>query len=245
MKDTSQLKAAIIRFPGSNCDFDCQLVLESVFGIETHFIWHTDCGPVLDGFDFVILPGGFSYGDYLRCGAMAAKSNVMRSLKSYALNGGYVLGICNGFQILCEAGLLPGGLRRNKNLKFLCHDVTLEVTCNESPWTNNFSPHEKITLPIAHADGCYVIPEKESHHLINNNQILLTYSTSESKKDDILESIQNPNGSFYSIAGICNEGRNIFGLMPHPERATDLGSHDGRKIWQSLIETIQTRHKMV
>jgi phosphoribosylformylglycinamidine synthase len=214
------MKAGVITFPGSNCDDDVVDSLKRIGGFEVEKLWHKDT-PNLDSFSLIVLPGGFSYGDYLRCGAMAARSPIMEKVIDFAHRGGFVLGICNGFQILCESGLLPGALVRNLNLNFICKDISVSVNDSDSPWTKTIEPHSHLRLPIAHGEGRYIIDEAGYEELVNNGQILFTYS-------------ENPNGSTHDIAGICNKTKNVFGLMPHPERATDLRSQDGMKIWNSL-----------
>lgn len=220
------MKAAVITFPGSNCDDDILYALE-ISGFEVSTLWHKD-SPDLTEFRLVVLPGGFSYGDYLRTGAMAAISPIMQSVKKFAENGGFVLGICNGFQILCESGLLSGALVRNEGLKFVCKDVPLKVEETETPWTSRLKKNETLVYPIAHGDGRYVIDELTFTQMKQKGQIVLTYQT-------------NPNGSIHNIAGICNESKNVFGLMPHPERATDLRSRDGNKLWASLLSAIEEK----
>ncbi|MFM8314460.1 MAG: phosphoribosylformylglycinamidine synthase subunit PurQ [Deltaproteobacteria bacterium] len=214
------MKAGVITFPGSNCDDDVVDSFKRIGGFEVEKLWHKDT-PNLDSFSLIVLPGGFSYGDYLRCGAMAARSPIMDKVMDFAHRGGFVLGICNGFQILCESGLLPGALVRNLNLNFICKDISVSVNDSDSPWTKTIEPHSHLRLPIAHGEGRYIIDEAGYEELVNNGQILFTYS-------------ENPNGSTHDIAGICNKTKNVFGLMPHPERATDLRSQDGMKIWNSL-----------
>ena len=214
------IKSAVITFPGSNCDDDCVYALEKIIGFQVDRLWHQDT-PELNQYRLVVIPGGFSYGDYLRCGAIASLSPIMKKVKEFADAGGFVIGICNGFQILCEMGLLPGALTRNSSLMFICRDVVLSVTNNSTPWTSRYGSAEKISLPIAHGDGRYIADEDLLKQLESNGQILLKYT-------------DNPNGSVGNIAGICNEKKNVFGLMPHPERASDLKSRDGLKIWESL-----------
>lgn len=222
------LKAAVITFPGSNCDDDCVFALRDSCGFEVTTLWHKDT-PALEAFDLVVLPGGFSYGDYLRSGAIAALSPIVDKVRSFAAGGGFVLGVCNGFQILCEAHLLPGALARNEKQRFVCRDVTLRTESADTPWTGGLKAGETILLPIAHGDGRYVVEEAEYEELRRNGQIVFTYSG------------ENPNGSVHDIAGVCNEKKNVFGLMPHPERATDLRSRDGAKIWKSLAATVAQR----
>lgn len=214
------MKAGVVTFPGSNCDDDAIFTLEKNAGFEVVRLWHKD-ETDLSGFNLVILPGGFSYGDYLRCGAMASLSPIMQKIKDFAEKGGLVLGICNGFQILCEVGLLPGALARNEKLNFICSDVALKVESTESPWTKLFQKNEKVVFPIAHGEGRYIVEDEVYQKMKANGQILMSYEA-------------NPNGSLHNIAGICNTNKNVFGLMPHPERATDLRSRDGMKLWDSI-----------
>jgi phosphoribosylformylglycinamidine synthase len=225
------VKFAIIRFPGSNCDQDCLLALRSFDGAQAQYVWHKD--DALDGFDAVILPGGFSYGDYLRCGAIARFSPIMRAVKAHADAGGLVIGICNGFQILCESGLLPGALVRNRDLHFICEHVHLRVETPESPFTRAAHSGAVLRIPIAHGEGCYFAEEATLRELATHRQILLRYCDARARTTEAA----NPNGSRQNIAGICNRARNVFGLMPHPERACDplLGSADGRVIFESIL----------
>lgn len=220
------MKAAVITFPGSNCDDDTVFTLQKA-GFTVENIWHKDT-PDLSPFQLVVLPGGFSYGDYLRCGAIASLAPVMEKVKAFAAQGGLVLGICNGFQTLCEAGLLPGAVVRNAELKFICKDVGLKVATNESPWTSQMKVGEVVTWPIAHGEGRYVIDPEGLETLKKSHQILLVYS-------------ENPNGSLESIAGVCNSTRNVFGLMPHPERASDLRSQHGMKLWSSIKDSLEKK----
>jgi len=219
-------KVGIVVFPGSNCDHDAYFAFKDILKADTKFIWHKE-GSIGDR-NLVVLPGGFSYGDYLRCGAIARFSNLMSDIVDFANKGGVVIGICNGFQILCETGLLPGALLKNKNLQFVCKTVTLTVENNKSIFTANCGIKEKIKIPIAHGEGCYFCDDNTLTELIGNNQILFTY-------DD------NPNGSLNDIAGIQNVKRNVLGMMPHPERASDsvLGSTDGLKILSSVLESFE------
>ena len=225
------MKFAVLRFPGSNCDQDCVLALNALPGCTADFIWHKDTS--LSGFDAVVVPGGFSYGDYLRCGAIARFSPIMQSVKNFAAAGGTVLGICNGFQILCESGLLPGSLVRNKGLHFVCKHQNLRVESTNSRFTNSATKGQVLNIPIAHGEGCYFADDAALAQLKANDQILLRYCDASGAVTDAA----NPNGSRENIAGICNEARNVFGLMPHPERACDpaLGSTDGLVILQSLL----------
>ena len=221
----SKAKAGIVVFPGSNCDHDAYNVFKNVLNADTKFLWHKESN--LDDRNIIILPGGFSYGDYLRCGSIARFSPIMKEVVSFALKGGIVIGICNGFQVLCESGLLPGALMRNENLKFICKTVTLKVENNKSIFTSKYGIKEEIKLPVAHGEGNFYCDDETLTKLIGNNQILFTYS-------------DNPNGSLNNIAGIQNERRNVLGMMPHPERASDeiLGSTDGRKLFESITESI-------
>ena len=226
------MKAAIIRFPGSNCDQDCFYALNDVFQVETHYVWHKD-ETSLDAFDLIVLPGGFSYGDYLRCGAIARFSPVMKSIVQQAEKGKHILGICNGFQILCEAHLLPGALVRNRSLHFVCEHVNVRVENYRTAFTNAASTGESLNIPIAHGEGNYIADPETLKELNRNKQILLRYVDSNGAVSDAA----NPNGSAENIAGICNARGNVFGLMPHPERACDarLGSVDGKLIFESVL----------
>jgi len=235
------MKAAVITFPGSNCDDDCRYALAKHCGFSVDMLWHKEA-PDLSGYSLIVLPGGFSYGDYLRCGAMAALSPIMEKVRDYAAKGGFVLGTCNGFQILCEAGLLPGALVRNQSLEFVCKDTHCRVESGTSPWTCELKEGDVLSLPIAHGDGRWVAPESGNgtgiEALEKNGQVLLRYCAADGKLSDAA----NPNGSMHHVAGICNEQRNVFGLMPHPERATDLRSRDGVKIWGSILRTLREKH---
>jgi len=228
------MKFGVVVFPGSNCDHDAYHVVSKQAGQPVDFIWHQDTD--LSRFDAVILPGGFSYGDYLRAGALARFSPVMRSLKEFAASGRYVFGICNGFQILCEAGLLPGALRRNAGLHFVCKHVNLKLENSNTPFTSEVDPEQVLSIPIAHAEGNYTCDDETYDRLAENGQIVFRYcdANGETTTD------ANPNGSRGNIAGICNENRNVLGMMPHPERACEplLGSNDGRDIFRSLTNTI-------
>jgi phosphoribosylformylglycinamidine synthase len=217
----------IIRFPGSNCDQDCYHVLANVFGQPVRYIWHKDTA--LGDVDCVVVPGGFSYGDYLRTGAIARFSPAMKAVTAHANAGGLVIGICNGFQILCEAHLLPGALIRNRSLKFICEYVQLRVATTDSPFTNAAQKGQVLRIPIAHGEGCYFAEPAVIKQLQREDRILVRY-------------VNNPNGSVDNIAGICNAGRNVFGLMPHPERASEaiLGSEDGRVIFESILRSAVT-----
>ncbi|AZR74234.1 phosphoribosylformylglycinamidine synthase I [Anoxybacter fermentans] len=223
----------IIVFPGSNCDHDCKYAVEFM-GHTAEYLWHAD-RVSLDRFDCIIIPGGFSYGDYLRAGAIARFAPIMEEVQKFARKGGLVIGICNGFQILLEAGLLPGAMQKNRSLKFQCEYIYLRVENADTPFTNQMRKGEVIQLPIAHGEGNYYLNPEEIAKLEANGQILLRYATPEGEVTDEV----NPNGSISNIAGIVNESKNIFGLMPHPERAVDdrlgNGCIDGRKIFNSII----------
>lgn len=218
-------KVGIIVFPGSNCDHDAYFAFKDILGVDTKFLWHKE-GSIGDR-NIIILPGGFSYGDYLRSGAIARFSNIMQDVIRFANNGGIVLGICNGFQILCETGLLPGALMRNRDLKFICKNVSLKVENNKSIFTYKYEIKENINIPIAHGEGNYYCDEDTLTELISNNQILFRYNN-------------NPNGSVEDIAGIQNRKRNVLGMMPHPERASDirLGNDDGLRLLQGIVESV-------
>ena len=224
------MKFAVLVFPGSNCDIDMYHAIKDELGEEVEFVWHSETD--LGGFDGILVPGGFSYGDYLRCGAMANQSNIMSELKKAAEAGKPVLGVCNGFQILTEAGLLPGALLRNKNLKFMCRPVQLKVENNNTLFTSQYEQGEVITIPIAHGEGNYYCDEETLHRLKENNQIVFTYSG------------DNPNGSLEDIAGIVNERGNVLGMMPHPERAVDalVGGADGLGVFKSIVKQWRENH---
>jgi len=219
-------------FPGSNCDYDTLYVLKEVLNQDAIFLWHKEHD--LKNVDCVILPGGFSYGDYLRSGSIAAFSPLMQEVKDFALSGGLVLGICNGFQVLLELGLLPGAMLRNKNLKFLCQFVHLRVDNEATPFTNKAKKGQVLKIPIAHYDGNFFSPPDTIQEIMANNQIVLRYSDARGQ----LSEEANVNGSLESIAGLINSAGNIMGMMPHPERASEalLGSEDGRIIFESIIK---------
>jgi phosphoribosylformylglycinamidine synthase len=228
------VKFGIIVFPGSNCDHDAYHVISKQVGQPVDFIWHRDTD--LNSFDALIIPGGFSYGDYLRAGALARFSPVMDSVKKFAAGGGFVLGICNGFQILCEAGLLPGALIRNRDLNFICEHVSVRVETSDTPYTNEMTPGSVLRIPIAHAEGNYVCDDATLAELQREDRIVFRYC----EPGGAVTEASNPNGSRDNIAGICNRSRNVLGLMPHPERACEdlLGSSDGRDIFRSLAATL-------
>lgn len=217
------MKFAVIVFPGSNCDVDMYHAIKDELGEQVEYVWHDT--ESLEGFDGILLPGGFSYGDYLRTGAIARFSNVMKEVIKAAETGKPVLGVCNGFQILLEAGLLPGAMRRNESLSFICKPTELKVENNHTIFSSEFSEEETITIPIAHGEGNYYCDEDTLSKLKANNQIVFTYQ-------------DNPNGSLANIAGIVNEKGNVLGMMPHPERAVDelLGGADGLKLFQSIVK---------
>jgi phosphoribosylformylglycinamidine synthase subunit PurQ / glutaminase len=224
------MKFAVIVFPGSNCDVDMYHAVIDELGEEAEYVWHDETN--LDRFDAILLPGGFSFGDYLRTGAIARFSPVMNEVVKAAELGKPVLGVCNGFQILLEAGLLPGAMRRNDSLKFICRPVLLEVKNSNTMFTNQYAPGEIIEIPIAHGEGNYYCDETTLAKLKANNQIVFTYHN------------ENPNGSIENIAGIMNKQGNVLGMMPHPERAVAnlLGSHDGLKLFQSIVNQWRESH---
>ena len=231
------MKFGVVVFPGSNCDDDMLHVIGEVLGQSVEPLWHKE--EALSGFDTndcIILPGGFSYGDYLRAGAIARFSPIMQAVIEFANAGGYVWGICNGFQILCEAGLLPGVLLRNANQKFICKNTYLKSATNDAAITTLISPESVLKIPIAHAEGRYYADEATLQELKANNQVLFRYCDENGK----IGGHANPNGSLDDIAGICNSGRNVFGMMPHPERAAEdiLGNTDGRVLFESLLASI-------
>ncbi|EFM10747.1 phosphoribosylformylglycinamidine synthase I [Paenibacillus curdlanolyticus YK9] len=225
------MKFAVIVFPGSNCDIDCYKAVEDTIGQKVDYVWHTATD--LSGYDAILVPGGFSYGDYLRCGAIARFAPVMSEVVKAAEQGKFILGICNGFQILTEAGLLPGALLRNENLKFRCHSTLLEVVNNNTAFTNQYSQGEIIDIPIAHGEGNYYCDDATLAQLKANNQIVFRYKAG-----------ANPNGSVEDIAGISNERGNVVGMMPHPERAIDqiLGSEDGKRMFTSILNAWREQH---
>jgi phosphoribosylformylglycinamidine synthase len=226
------MKFAVIRFPGSNCDQDCYHALADDLGVATEYVWHKE--ESLSGFDAIVIPGGFSYGDYLRCGAIARFSPVMAAVRRAASAGTLVIGICNGFQILCEAGLLPGALVRNRSLHFVCSQVTVRVETSDTPFTGQCPTGTLLRIPVAHGEGCYYADDATLRDIERRGQALLRYVD---PKTGAPSPSGNPNGSRHDIAGICNRERNVFGLMPHPDRACHprLGSTDGRQIFASMI----------
>ena len=228
------MKAAVIVFPGSNCDRDAAVALEQSTGVPTKMVWHRDTE--LPKADLIVVPGGFSYGDYLRCGAMAAHSPIMREVKRAADKGARVLGICNGFQIITEAGLLPGVLMRNKDLRFICKDVHLRVEHTKNDFTAAYKKGDVIRIPIAHAEGNYNADEATLKELEDKDLVAFRYVTPEGEATDEA----NPNGAQRNIAGIFNKDRTVLGMMPHPERLSDpkLGGTDGRKMFDSLVKAL-------
>ncbi len=231
------MRFGILQFPGSNCDQDCIHVIRNVLGHEAVYLWHKETD--LQGADCVIVPGGFSYGDYLRCGAIARFSPVMGAVKQFAAEGGLVLGICNGFQILLEAGLLPGAMQRNRSLRFRCETVHLRVEKTDSPFTCKAQKGQVLRIPIAHGEGNYFAEAKTLEELKRNHQVAFRYCD---EKGAVTEDA-NPNGSLENIAGITNKAGNVLGMMPHPERASEsmLGSEDGRVIFESILASLERK----
>jgi phosphoribosylformylglycinamidine synthase subunit PurQ / glutaminase len=230
------MKIAVVQFPGSNCDQDCLRALTDGLGVPAEYLWHKETS--LSGFDAVVLPGGFSYGDYLRCGAIARFSPIMKSVVAAAAEGMPIIGVCNGFQILCEAGLLPGALIRNESLRFVCQPVFLRVETDDTPFTMKIKTGTVLSMPVAHGEGSYFADPGTIADLESNSRVVFRYV--DRLGNEIAES--NPNGSLRNIAGICNEARNVVGMMPHPDRAWDrnLGSEDGKLIFGSLVEALET-----
>lgn len=228
------MKFGVITFPGSNCDQDMIYVLKNIMECEVASLWHKDHD--LQGCDFVVLPGGFSYGDYLRSGAIARFSPIMQEVISFANKGGYVMGICNGFQILTESHLLPGALLHNDHQKFNCKNVHLQVQTTQSLVTSAYKKNDVIKIPIAHGEGRYFADEKTIQSLFDNDQVLFKYCD----ENGNISAESNPNGSTLNIAGVTNSGRNVFGMMPHPERAADsnLSNTDGRKLFESILQKV-------
>ena len=228
------MKFAVVVFPGSNCDHDAYHAARHVLGQEAEFVWHKDTS--LGGADVVILPGGFAHGDYLRTGAVARFSPVMQAVRAFADGGGPVLGICNGFQVLLEAGMLPGAMLRNRSLKFQCQHVFVRVEQTDTPFTMACRPGQVLRIPIAHGEGNYYAEPDVVERLERNRQVVFRYATTAG--DATPES--NPNGSLNNIAGLCNEARNVVGLMPHPERACELavGSADGLVLFESIVKSV-------
>ncbi len=222
------MKFGVVIFPGSNCDHDCYYVIESVIGKPVEFIWHQDTS--VQGFDAIVLPGGFAYGDYLRTGALARFSPVMSAVGEFAQQGGLVIGICNGFQILCEAGLLPGALLKNVGMKYVCKYLQLRTETAQTPFTNALSKGQLLHIPIGHGEGNYFADAETLKRLEDNGRVVFRY-------------MENPNGSIHDIAGIVNGGRNVLGMMPHPDRSSEaiLGSADGKLIFESMVNALVTK----
>ncbi|WP_211748123.1 phosphoribosylformylglycinamidine synthase subunit PurQ [Paenibacillus sp. Marseille-Q4541] len=223
------MKFAVLVFPGSNCDIDCFKAVEDTVGQTVDYVWHTATD--LSAYDCIIVPGGFSYGDYLRCGAISRFAPVMNEVAKAAEQGKYIIGICNGFQILTEAGLLPGALLRNEGMKFICQDSVLKVENNNTPFTREYVAGEEIVIPIAHGEGNYYCDEETLAEITANNQIVFTYKN-------------NPNGSLNNIAGVSNKTGNVVGMMPHPERAVNevLGTTDGKRMFTSILNSWRDQH---
>ena len=228
------MKFGVITFPGSNCDQDMIYALESIMGYQVEHLWHKDSS--LKGADFIVLPGGFSYGDYLRSGAIANYSPIMKKVVEHANEGGYVLGICNGFQILCESKLLPGTLLHNNNQKFICKNTYIKADNNASIINQSLSLNEALKIPIAHAEGRYFATEEMLTEMNQNQQIIFRYC----EENGEITAASNPNGSLENIAGVCNKNKNVFGMMSHPERAadTELNNVDGLKIFESMLQAV-------
>lgn len=226
------MKFGVVTFPGSNCDEDMVYVLETIMGQQVERLWHKDTS--LKGVDFVVLPGGFSYGDYLRSGAIAKLSPIMGEIMNHADKGGYVMGICNGFQILTESGLLQGALLHNNNQKFICKNVYLKPATSNSAITKGLDAAKAYKIPIAHGEGRFYAADDTMKSILDNDQVLFHYVNEEAQVSDT----SNPNGSLHNIAGICNPGRNVFGMMPHPERAADaaLANEDGKRFFESILK---------
>lgn len=233
------MKFGVLVFPGSNCDHDTYNVVAEIARQPVTFLWHDS--PSLENCDTILIPGGFAYGDYLRTGAIARFSPVMQSVGRFAAEGGLVLGICNGFQILCEAGLLPGALMRNAGLKYVCKQVYLRTETTDSPFTQTLEPGQVLKIPIGHGEGNYFCDERTLQELKRGDRIAFRYTTPQGE----VTAEANPNGSLENIAGILNEGRNVLGMMPHPDRSSEalLGSADGFRIFQSLVEALE-RHSV-
>ena len=231
------MKFGVIQFPGSTCDYDCFYALRDVLKVQVDFVWHRETN--LESYNCIILPGGFSYGDYLRVGAIARFSPIMKAVKKYSDDGGLVLGICNGFQILLEADLLPGVLIKNNCLHFLCRYLYLKVENNSTPYTYLCEKEQVLKIPIAHGEGNYYVDKNTLRELIKNNQIVLRYCDA---KGEITPEA-NPNGSIYNIAAVCNKRGNVLGMMPHPERCVEdcLGSSNGKYIFNSILDFIKKK----
>jgi phosphoribosylformylglycinamidine synthase len=225
------VKFGIVVFPGSNCEHDVYHVAKHLLGHEASFIWHKDTA--FAGVDCLVLPGGFAHGDYLRCGAMARFSPIMGAVKQFAERGGMVFGICNGFQVLTEAGLLPGALVRNAGLQYVCRDVHLRVERQDTPFTSRIRPGTVLTIPIGHGEGCYFAPDHVIQELEKKRQVVFRYCDTAGE----VTADANPNGSLHAIAGVCNDKGNVLGMMPHPDRCAEevLGKADGRRMFDSIV----------
>jgi phosphoribosylformylglycinamidine synthase subunit PurQ / glutaminase len=225
------MKFGVVVFPGTNCDQDCQYVLKNILHQEVHFIWHKET--TVTGYNCLVLPGGFSYGDYLRTGAIARFSPIMQAIIQYAEEGGLVIGICNGFQILLEAGLLPGAMLRNRTLSFICRNVPLKVENHRTPFSSSYRTGELVYMPVAHGEGNYFADPETLERIEEKGQVLFRYAAADGEISDEA----NLNGSVHSIAGITNERGNVLGMMPHPERVSDplLGGQDGKRLFESII----------
>lgn len=235
--EVTPVRFGVVVFPGSNCDADSYDAIRTFAGADARYLWHKDTD--LGGLDCVILPGGFSYGDYLRCGAIARFSPIMNAVKRFADDGGLVIGICNGFQILLEAGMLPGAMHQNEGLKFVCKLVNLRMENNETPFTTGYERGQILKVPIAHHEGNYFIDPAGLAEIEANGQVVVRYCDDAGETTDA----SNPNGSLGNIAGVCNPERNVFGLMPHPERVCDeiIGGTDGRSVFASIIGAVTGR----
>ena len=229
------MKTAVIVFPGSNCDRDMAVALEQATGTPAAMVWHKDAA-LPDGLDLVAIPGGFSFGDYLRCGAIGARSPIMRAVVDFAGRGGHVLGVCNGFQVLTESGLLPGVLMQNAGLKFVCKDVHLKVRTVNSPFTNAYGNGGVVRIPVAHHEGNYIVDDATRRALWDQDRVAFTYCRPDGSDGD------NPNGAMDDIAGVISDNRRVLGMMPHPERLADaaLGGEDGRGLFKSLLNAMET-----
>ncbi len=234
------MKFGVVVFPGSNCDRDIVTVTNQILHQPTRMIWHQETD--INDIDVIVIPGGFSYGDYLRCGAIARFAPIMQAVKNHAEQGKYVLGICNGFQVLTEAGLLPGALVRNRGLTFICDRIPLKLERNDLVWTNHYQNQQIVNLPIAHGEGCYYADLETLAALEANHQVVFRYCDAMGS----ISTASNPNGSVNNIAGICNRNGNVLGMMPHPERAVDLGlgSTDGKALFESVIDSVMEMVKV-
>jgi len=232
------MKAAVVVFPGSNCDRDCKTAIERSTGAAVDMVWHAETELAAD-LDLIVLPGGFAYGDYLRAGAMAALSPVMGAVKAAAARGAPVVGICNGFQVLCEAGLLPGALMRNAGLKYICKQLWIRTETTDSAFTHGLQPGQVLQVPIGHMEGNYFCDDRTLAELQHQDRVAFRYSN---QRGDIIAEA-NPNGSLDNIAGVLNEGRNVLGMMPHPDRSSEklLGSSDGFQIFHSLVGALSRK----